>query len=109
MVFQFEATAGGRRLKFLNVIEEHSLLCLAIRVRRCCKVKDVVAVLEDLTSLYPSPAFIDSENGPDHRPCPQTLERGQRHQHFLYRVKITVAERPCRIVQQPVQRRVPQY
>jgi hypothetical protein len=33
MDFQFDATADGRRLKFLNVIDEHSRLCLAIRVR----------------------------------------------------------------------------
>ena len=58
MDFQFDATADGRRLKFLNVIDEHSRFCLAIRVGRRCKAKDVVAVLEDLTSLYPAPAFI---------------------------------------------------
>ncbi len=28
MDFQFDATADGRRLKFLNVIDEHSRLCL---------------------------------------------------------------------------------
>ena len=27
MDFQFDATADGRRLKFLNVIDEHSRLC----------------------------------------------------------------------------------
>jgi hypothetical protein len=43
MDFQFDATADGRRLKFLNVIDEHSRLCLAIRVGRRCKAKDVVA------------------------------------------------------------------
>jgi len=32
MEFQFHPTADGRRLKFLNVIDEHSCLCLAIRV-----------------------------------------------------------------------------
>jgi len=32
--FQFDATADGRRLKFLNVIDEHSRLYLAIRVGR---------------------------------------------------------------------------
>ena len=31
---------------------------------RRCKAKDVVAVLEELTSLYP-PAFIRSDNGPE--------------------------------------------
>ena len=37
MDFQFDATADGRRLKFLNVIDEHSRLCLAIRVGRRCR------------------------------------------------------------------------
>jgi putative transposase len=65
MDFQFDATADGRRLNFLNVIDEHSRLCLAIRVGRRCKAKDVVAVLEELTSLYPAPAYIRSDNGPE--------------------------------------------
>ncbi len=63
--FQFDATADGRRLKFLNVIDEHNRLCLAIRVGLRCKAKDVVAVLEELASLYPAPAFIRSDNGPE--------------------------------------------
>jgi len=65
MDFQFDATADGRRLKFLNVIDEHSCLCLAIRVGRRCKGKDVVAVLEELTSVYTAPAFTRSDNGPE--------------------------------------------
>jgi transposase InsO family protein len=65
MDFQFDATADGGRLKFLNVIDEYSRLCLAIRVGRRCKAKHVVTVLEELTSLYPAPAFIRSDNGPE--------------------------------------------
>jgi putative transposase len=65
MDFQFDATADDRRLKFLNVIDEHCRLCLAIRVGRRCKAKDVVAVLEQLTSVYPAPMFIRSDNGPE--------------------------------------------
>jgi putative transposase len=65
MDFQFDATADGRRLNFLNVIDEYSRLCLAIRVGRRCKAKDVVAVLEELMSLYPAPEFIHSDNGPE--------------------------------------------
>jgi putative transposase len=65
MDFQFDATADGRQLKFLNVIDEHSRLCLAIRVGRRCKANGVVAVLEELTSLYPPPAFIRSDIGPE--------------------------------------------
>jgi len=65
MDFQFDATADGRRLKFLNVIDEHSRLCLTIRVGRRCKSKDVVAVLEELISIYPAPTFIRSDNRPE--------------------------------------------
>jgi putative transposase len=65
MDFQFDATADGRRLKVLKVIDEHSRLCLAIRVGRRCKAKDVVAVREELISLYPAPTYISSDNGPE--------------------------------------------
>jgi len=65
MDFQFDAVAYGRRLKCLNVIDQHSRLCLAIHVGRRWKAKHVVAVLEELTSLYPAPAFIRSDNGPE--------------------------------------------
>ena len=65
MDFQVDATADGRRLMFLNVIDEHSRLCLSIRVVSRCKAKDVVTVLEVLTSLYPAPTFIRSDNGPE--------------------------------------------
>jgi len=37
----------------------------SIRVGRRCKSKDVVAVLEGLTSVYPAPTFIRSDNGPE--------------------------------------------
>ena len=37
MDFQFDATADNQRLKFLNVIDEHSRQCLAIRVGRRCR------------------------------------------------------------------------
>jgi putative transposase len=65
MDLQFDAPADGRRLKFLNVIDEHSRLCLAIRVGRRCKAKDVVTVLEELASVYPAPTFIRTDNGPE--------------------------------------------
>ena len=63
--FQFDATVDGRQLKFLNVIDEDSRFCLAIRVGRRCKAKDVVAMLKELARLYPAPAFIRSDNGPE--------------------------------------------
>jgi transposase InsO family protein len=61
--FQFDATADGRRLKFLNVIDEYSSLCRAIRVGQRCKANDVVSMLEELTNFYPAPTLIRSDKG----------------------------------------------
>jgi len=58
MDFKFDTTAECCRLKCLNVVDEHSRLSLAILVSSCCKAKDVVEVLEHLTSLYPATALI---------------------------------------------------
>ena len=44
--FQFDQTMDGRTLKFLNVIDEFSRVCLAIRVGRRCKAVDVIDFLE---------------------------------------------------------------
>ena len=63
--FHFDATADGRRLKFLKVISEHSRFCMAIRVARRRKAKDLVAVLEEMNSVCPAPTFIQSDNGPE--------------------------------------------
>jgi hypothetical protein len=49
MGFQFDASADGRRLKVLNVIDEHIRLYLGIRIGRRCKANDRVANLEKLT------------------------------------------------------------
>ena len=47
------------------MLDEHSSLRLAIRVYRRCKAKDMLEVMDELTSLYPAPAFIRSDNGPE--------------------------------------------
>jgi putative transposase len=65
MDIQCDATADCLTLKCLNAIDESSRLCLATRVGRRCKAKDVVTVLEELTSLYPAPACSRSVNGPE--------------------------------------------
>ena len=43
--FQFDQTMDGRRLKFLNILDEYSRVCLAIRVSRRCKAVDVIAAM----------------------------------------------------------------
>jgi hypothetical protein len=65
MEFQFDAATDGSRLKVINVIDEHTRLCLPICVGRSCRAKDVVAVLMEFKSLYPPTAFIRSDSGPE--------------------------------------------
>ena len=55
----------GRTLKFLNVIDEFSRVCLAIRVGRRCKAVDVIHTIEELLKLYPTPTHLRMDNGPE--------------------------------------------
>ena len=66
--FQFDQTMDGRALKFLNVIDEFSRVCLAIRVGRRCKAVDVIDTIEELLKLYPPPTHLRMDNG-----CPTTI------------------------------------
>ena len=63
--FQFDQTMDGRTLKFLNVIDEFSRVCLAIRVGRRCKAVDVIDTVEELLKLYPAPTHLRMDNGPE--------------------------------------------
>jgi len=63
--FQFDQTMDGRRLKFLNVIDEFSRTCLAIRVGRRCKAVDVITTIEQLLSQHPAPTHLRMDNGPE--------------------------------------------
>jgi putative transposase len=49
----------------LNVLDEFSHECLAIRVARKLKAIDVIDVLSDLFILHGIPAHIRSDNGPE--------------------------------------------
>ena len=63
--FQFDQTMDGRTLKFLNVIDEYSRLCLAIRVGRRCRAAEVIDTIEELLKLYPPPTHLRMDNGPE--------------------------------------------
>ena len=72
MDFQFSAapaghdeTADGRRLKFLNVVDEFTRQALAIRVGRHCSAAGVIDVLEELLLVNGAPTFIRMDNGPE--------------------------------------------
>ena len=63
--FQFDQTMDGRRLKSLNIIDEYSRVCLAIRVGRRCKAVDVITAIEELLGEYRAPTHLRMDNGPE--------------------------------------------
>lgn len=56
-------TQDGRKYRMLNVVDEFTRACLAIRVARKLKAIDVIDVLSDLFSLRGVPKHIRSDNG----------------------------------------------
>jgi putative transposase len=58
-------TDDGRAFRILNILDEFSRECLAIKVKRMLKANDVIDALSDLFILRGVPAFIRSDNGPE--------------------------------------------
>jgi putative transposase len=58
-------THDGRKIRMLNVVDEFTHECLAIRVARKLKGIDVIDVLSDLFILRGVPGHIRSDNGPE--------------------------------------------
>ena len=63
--FVEDRTHDGRKYRMLNVIDEFTHECLAIRVARKLKATDVIDVLSDLFILRGVPGHIRSDNGPE--------------------------------------------
>jgi len=63
--FVHHRTDDGRVFRTLNLLDEHSRECLAIRIKRKLNSTDVIDVLTDLFILRGVPAFIRSDNGPE--------------------------------------------
>ena len=58
-------TDDGRAFRTLNILDEFSRECLAIRVKRKLNSMDVIDALTDLFILRGAPAYIRSDNGPE--------------------------------------------
>jgi transposase InsO family protein len=63
--FVEDRTHDGRKYRMLNVLDEFTHECLAIRVARELKAIDVIDVLSDLFILRGVPGHIRSDNGPE--------------------------------------------
>ena len=63
--FVEDRTHDGRQYRMLNIIDEFSRECLAIRINRKLKATDVIDALSDLFILRGVPTHIRSDNGPE--------------------------------------------
>ena len=63
--FVNDRTHDGRKYRMLNVLDEFTHECLAIRVARKLKAIDVIDTLSDLFILRGIPGHIRSDNGPE--------------------------------------------
>ena len=63
--FVEDRTHDGRKYRMLNVLDEFTRECLAIRVSRKLNSIDVIDVLTDLFLLRGIPGYIRSDNGPE--------------------------------------------
>jgi len=58
-------THNGRKFRMLNIIDEFTRECLAIRIDRKLNSTDVIDALSDLFILRGVPAHVRSDNGPE--------------------------------------------
>ncbi len=63
--FVAERTSDGKPLRMLNIIDQYTRECLAIRVKRKITANDVIDTLKDLFITRGTPRFIRSGNGPE--------------------------------------------
>ncbi|AWV20307.1 Transposase (plasmid) [Roseomonas mucosa] len=63
--FVEDRTRDGRKLRMLNVVDEYTRECPAIRVARRLGAADVIDVLSDLFILRGIPGHVRSDNGPE--------------------------------------------
>lgn len=63
--FVFDSLAGGRKLKFLTVLEEFGRQALCIEVGHSIRAGRVIGVLGKLFARYGVPQFLRSDNGPE--------------------------------------------
>ncbi len=63
--FVEDRTRDGRKFRMLNVVDEFTRECLAIRVARRLGAAEVIDVLADLFITRGTPGHIRSDNGPE--------------------------------------------
>ncbi len=97
--FVADRTSNGKPLRMLNVIDEYTRECLAIRIDRKITSNDVVEALAELFMTRGTPAHIRSDNGPEFVAETVTIMAGKaRSEDALYRTGKSMGERIHRII-----------
>jgi len=63
--FVEDKTMDGKKIRFLNIIDEHEHKCLTSIPRRSWRNNDVIETLSDLMMIHGTPEYLRSDNGPE--------------------------------------------
>ena len=103
--FVHHRTDDGRAFRTLNILDEHSRECLAIRVKRKLNSTEVIDALTDLFIVRGVPAYIRSDNARVHRGGRQGLDQSGLGQNSLHRACLALGKRILRELQRADERR----
>lgn len=59
------STIDGRTIRFLNIVDEHTRQCLAIKVGRSITSEDAIDTLAELFAMHGVPKRLRCDNGPE--------------------------------------------
>lgn len=63
--FVQSSTVDGRKIRFLNIVDEHTRLCLSIKSGRSITSEDAIDTLAELFAMHGVPKRIRCDNGPE--------------------------------------------
>lgn len=63
--FVQSSTVDGRKIRFLNIVDEYTLRCLSIKVGRSITSEDAIDALAELFAMHGVPQRIRCDNGPE--------------------------------------------
>lgn len=63
--FVQSSTVDGRKIRFLNIVDEYTRLCLNIKSGRSIRSEDAIDTLAELFSMHGVPKRIRCDNGPE--------------------------------------------
>ena len=95
--FVQSSTVDGRTIRFLNIVDEYTRVCLSIKVGRSITSEDAIDTLAELFSMHGVPKRIRCDNGPEFISTAIKKWLGTLGvECALHRTRLSMAERPLR-------------